>query len=321
MISRIDAQALIPEDVQREIIQGVPEQSIIMRLARRLQDMPRNERRMPVLASLITASFVNGDTGLKSTGDQTWTNKFLEAEELAIIVPIPEKVLDDVSYDIWAEIKPRIIEAFGKKFDEAVLFGSGAPASWPNDLITGATAAGNSVSLASFTDVFDAVLGIGGSMASVEEDGFDVMGHVAALSMKAKLRGLRDANGNAIFMTGLSGGMAGGGGDNNLQGRTQYALDGSPLYFPKNGSFDASQALLFSGDWDQLVWCLRQDITFKFLDQAALFDGSGNLVHNLPQEDMVALRAVMRLAWQLPNPINRVQPTEANRYPFGVLTP
>jgi len=36
---------------------------------------------------------------------------------------------------------------------------------------------------------------------------------------------------------------------------------------------------------------------------------------------MVALRAVMRLGWQVPNPINRLQTTEADRYPFAVLIP
>jgi len=34
---------------------------------------------------------------------------------------------------------------------------------------------------------------------------------------------------------------------------------------------------------------------------------------------MVALRAVMRLGWQLPNPINRINPNDATRYPFAVL--
>ncbi len=274
--------------------------------------------RADVLASLITANFVTGgDTGLKQTADQSWTNKFLDAEELAVIVPIPERVLDDLDYDVWAEIKPRIIEAFGKKFDEAVLFGTGAPASWPNDLLTGATAAGNTKSLANFIDIYEALLSEGGVLGAVEEDGFDVTGHVAALRMKAKLRGLRTSEGAPIF---ISGPLAGGGGQ-ALQGIVQYALDGSPLYFPRNGSFDPTAALQFSGDWDQLVWSLRQDITFKFLDQAALFNNNGDLVFNLPQQDMVALRAVMRLAWQLPNPINRVQPDEADRYPFGVLTP
>jgi hypothetical protein len=44
-------------------------------------------------------------------------------------------------------------------------------------------------------------------------------------------------------------------------------------------------------------------------------------VYNLAQQDMVALRAVMRIGWQVPNPINRVEETEANRYPFALLIP
>jgi hypothetical protein len=36
---------------------------------------------------------------------------------------------------------------------------------------------------------------------------------------------------------------------------------------------------------------------------------------------MVAMRAVMRLAWQTPNPPNRLQTDENDRYPFGILVP
>ena len=35
----------------------------------------------------------------------------------------------------------------------------------------------------------------------------------------------------------------------------------------------------------------------------------------------MALRAVMRIAWQVPNPISRANPDEDDRYPFAVLTP
>jgi HK97 family phage major capsid protein len=319
-ITRADAQSLIPEDVQREIIKNVPQQSSVMQLGRRLPDMTRNQRRMPVLSSLVQAYFLESDTGMKQTSDQSWANKYMDAAELAVIVPIPEAVLDDVDYDIWSEIRPSITEAIGKAVDRAILFGENAPTQWPDDLLTGATAAGNSVSLAAAVDIYDAVLGTSGVLTAIEQDGYGVTGHVADLSMKGKLRGLRDSVGQPIFMTGLAGGPAGGGGDANMQGLTRYELDGSPLYFPMNGGFDSSSALMISGNWSQLVWAIRQDITFKFLDQSALFDNAGNLVFNLPQQDMVALRAVIRLAWQVPNPINRIQETEASRYPFGVLT-
>lgn len=307
LITRSGAQALIPEDVAAEIIQGVIEMSSIMRLARKLQNMGRNERRLPVLSSLITAGFVTGDTGVKSTSSQLWNNKFIEAEELAVIVPIPENVLDDSSFDIFGEIKPRIQEAFGLAFDAALLYGTNAPASWPDDLLTGASSAGNAVTLGTGADLYEDVLGEDGVVSLVEQDGFMVTGHIATLNMRGKLRSMRDANGMPFFMS-------------NPQDPTRYFLDGAPVEFPRNGAMDASQALLFAGDWSQLVYAIRRDITFKILDQAVITDGANEIVFNLAQQDMVALRAVMRLGWQVPNPINRIQTTEANRYPFGVLT-
>ena len=37
------------------------------------------------------------------------------------------------------------------------------------------------------------------------------------------------------------------------------------------------------------------------------------------QQDMVALRAVMRLGWEIPNPINSVETDKEKRCPFAVL--
>ena len=99
-----------------------------MGLARRLPDMPRAQRRLPVLSALPTAYFVSGDTGLKQTSEANWENKYVDAEELAVIVPIPESVLDDADYDIWSEIRPLLVEALGVAIDGAVLYGTNIPA-------------------------------------------------------------------------------------------------------------------------------------------------------------------------------------------------
>ena len=308
LISRTDAAALIPEEVSREIIQAVPEASAVMRLARRLPNMSRKQRRMPVLSGLVTAYFVTGDNGLKQTSEAAWENKYINAEELAVIVPIPEAVLDDVDYDVWSEIRPNIVEAFGKAFDQAVLLGTNAPDDWPDDLVTGATSASHTITLGTGADIYDDIMSEGGVIAKVEEDGFGVTGHVAALTMRAKLRGLRDDNGVPIF-------------NRTVQATSMYELDGAPVEFPRNGSMDAATALMFTGDWTQLVYAMRQDITYKVLTEAVIQDGSGTIVYNLAQQDMVALRAVMRLGWQLPNPINRVNTSSSTRYPFSVLVP
>ena len=67
VISRTDAAALIPEEVSREIVQGVLEESVVLRLGRKLANMARAQTRMPVLSLFPTGYFVNGDTGLKKT--------------------------------------------------------------------------------------------------------------------------------------------------------------------------------------------------------------------------------------------------------------
>ena len=88
-----------------------------------------------------------------------------------------------------------------------------------------------------------------------------------------------------------------------------------------DGSMAAGGALLFTGQWDQLVWAMRQDVTYKVLDQAVLQDGAGNILYNLAQQDMVALRVVMRLGFALPNPINRANQTANTRLAFSALVP
>lgn len=307
ILNRTGSQALIPEDVASEILAGVTENSFIMRMGRRLPDMATNQRRLPVLNTLPRAYFVNGDTGMKQTTRVDWSNKFLDVEELATIVPIPEAVLDDAGYDIWGQVRPLIEQAMGLAFDQAVLYGLNKPAAWPNGLVPDAVARGNVVALGTGSDLYDDVMGEDGVIAAVERDGFLVTGHMAAIPMRGRLRGLRDANGQPIFVR-------------SMQEGAPYQLDGEPIYFPRSGAVDPTQGLMVSGDYDQLVYAMRQDITYKLLTEAVIQDPvTREIVYNLAQQDMVALRAVMRLAWQIPNPINNVNTDSNTRYPFAVL--
>lgn len=316
MISRSNASALIPEEVSREIFQNVAARSTFMQLARRLPNMSRGQQRLPVMTALPDAQFVNPtDTGLKSTTNAEWGNVYLNAEEIATIVPIPEAVLDDADYDIWSEIRPQIEEAFGRTLDLAALFGTDRPASWPEGIVTQAVAAGNDVDLSAVVggggDIYDALLGEAGVWADVENDGHAVTGAVSTLSMRGRLRGLRDDQGNPIFKS-----VQGQGG---VQGATSYELDGTPISFLRNISEAEATALLIAGDWSKAVYSIRQDMTFKLLDQAIIQNPDGTIKHNLAQQDMVALRVVMRFAWALPNPASRVNTNAATRFPFGVL--
>ena len=84
---------------------------------------------------------------------------------------------------------------------------------------------------------------------------------------------------------------------------------------------NVATALMVAGAWNKAVYCIRQDMTFDIATEAALFDSSGALQYSLFQQDMVALRCVMRLGWQIPNPINRIKKSAAAQYPFSVLVP
>ncbi len=307
MINRSDLAGLIPEPVTREIFQGVTEQSAVLRAGRKLPNMTSKTQTINVLDMLPMAYWVDGDTGFKRESKQAWDKKKLYAEELAVIIPIPEAVLDDSNYDIWGEVKPRIVEAFGRKIDEAILFGTNKPATWRDSIVETAVDAGAVVTDSG--DLFADLMGPGGVIAKAEESGFMPTGVMSAVSMRARLRGLTDLSGRPLFLS-------------DMQGAASYALDGMPIQFPMNGAWDADSALMIVGDFSQLVYSIRQDVTYKLLTEATIVDPTSRAVlYSLAQQDMVALRAVMRLGWEIPNPVSAFSSDLEARSPFAVYLP
>jgi hypothetical protein len=144
---------------------------------------------------------------------------------------------------------------------------------------------------------------LGDLFATVESDGYDVNGLVAARSVKGWLRQARDTTGQRLSEV------------------TPTSVDGVDVEYPLRGLWPTglSAAELIAGDFTQGLIGIRKDLTYKVLTEAVIQDNTGTIIYNLPQQDMVALRVVARFAFQVPNPINRDQPTEGSRYPFGVL--
>ena len=315
---RTAVDALIPVEVSREIIKSASTMNPLMQLARRLPNLSAAQRRMPMFGSSPIAYIVTGDTGLKQTTEVDWTNKYIDAEEVAVILPIPLAVAADTDYDIIGEAKPEIEKAFGRAIFAAVAYGTNIPATWTTNLggagiVNVATTAGNVASIAGFADLYEAIAGesadgVGdGLLMLLEADGFMATGHVAAVSMRGRLRNCRDADGNPIF-------------SRSLQDTTRYELDGAPIYFPTDGSVTAASGLDIAGQWDQLVYAMRQDMTYQVFTEGVITDASGHVVLNLMQQDSAALRCVMRLGFALPNPPNPMNTTDATRCPFCILT-
>ena len=298
MITRQNAEALFSEDLVTEIIEGVTKQSAALRMFRKLPNMSSAIMRMRVLDALPVAYWVNEGTnnGRKNLTEAAWANKYIVPAEIAVIVPIKEDVLDDADIDIWGEIRPRLVEAIGKKIDQAIFVGVDKPASWRADLLSSIAQAGAYVPQASGTTLYSA---INDAMVKVEESGYNVTGIIGGVDVKGKFRMMLDTAGQPIRGT---------------------EIDELPKSYIDNGAWDKSKAQLIVGDFTQAVYSIRQDITYKVLDQAVIQDPStGDILYNLAQEDMVALRVVMRLGWEIPNPINALQDDESVRFPFAAV--
>lgn len=304
----------LPQEVAREIIQAIPETSAAMSLFRRVT-MSRRTGRLPVLDALPVAYWVSGDTGLKRTSRQLWANVELIVEELAVIVPIPEAVLADSEFDVWGEVRPRIAEAFGVALDLAIFFGVNQPTGFgttvPGGLVVQARAHGNDFTRGSIADqdITVDIGGEGGVMSLVEDDGFDVTGFAARKGLKAAFRGLRDDTGQPILQQSMTDSLD--------------SLYGEPIKFVGYGGWDNDEADLVAGDFGMGILGVRQDITTKVLTEAVLTDNGSppEIIFNLAQQDMVALRAVGRFAFAVANPVTQAQANEADRYPFAVLEP
>ncbi len=294
------AEAMLPDQVVSEILQEAPQDSAVMRFAKQAR-MSTKKSKQPVLTTLPEAYWVNGDTGMKQTTKADWGNLYITAEELAVIVPIPDALVDDANVPLWDTVKPLLREAIAKKVDQAALFGTDKPESWPTAIVPAAIAAGNTVARTASEDLGVSVAKLG---AKIAQKGFGVNGFLTKPGMQWELVGLRDKNGNPIYTP--------------LPGQPNSGLYGYPLNEVKNGAWDAAKADLIAVDWTKFVVGIRQDITFKLFSEGVITDESGKVVLNLMQQDCKALRVVFRVGFQSAAPITRLA---TDGYPAGVITP
>ncbi len=301
LISRTDTAALVPEQVANDMLTSLSVESATLGLATRIP-VARSQIRFPVLSALPTAYFVNGDTGLKQTTKAAWANRYLNVEEIATIIPVPEAVMDDSSFDVWASLRPLMENAIARTLDAAVFFGTNKPASWPAGIAPQALAAGNVV----VRGTNDAAAGglhgdLSDLVGKLEADGYVPNGAVGNVTVKSRLRNVRATTGETMVLP----------------------VDLPQVMYP--GSLAGlwpvglNAAELIAGDYSKMVVGVRQDMTYKVLTEGVITDAAGVIQYNLPQQDMIALRLVFRAGWEVSNPINYLQGDPAVRFPFALL--
>lgn len=303
---------LVPEPLAASIIQEAPKASAALSLMNRTT-LSAKTQRMAVLDVLPVAYWVGGDTGMKQTSTEAWKNVNLVVEELACIVPIPEAYLDDADIPLWGQVQPRITEAVGQLIDLAVLWGVNKPSTWGESVFTGAGKSAHFIVQGTGVDLGQDVAKLGALMAST---GYTVNGFAVAPGTNWNLVGLRSAQGVPIYQPDMTTGPGG-------------SLYGYPMREIDNGSWQSglTGAVMLMGDYNKAMIGIRSDISFKMFTEGVISDDSGKVILNLMQQDSVAMRMTMRLAYATVNPVTIMQPsalmTGANpqRWPFGAILP
>jgi len=297
---------LVPQPLAADIIQEAPKASAALSLMNRTT-LSSKTQRMPVLDVLPMAYWVGGDTGMKQTTQQQWKNVIMIVEELACIVPIPEAYLDDADVPLWAQVQPRITEAVGALIDSAVLWGINKPATWGESVFVGATKSGHSVIQGTGVDLGQDVAALGQEMAL---SGYTVNGFAAMPGISWLLTGMRSEQGIPIYQP-------------NMQASPGGTLYGYNLSEVNNGSWEmpTAGALMLAGDFTKSIIGIRQDISFKMFSEGVVSDDTGKVILNLMQQDSVAMRMTMRLAYATVNPVTIMEPGKAitARWPFGTV--
>src|SRR5262245_48014268 len=172
------------------MLTSLADTSAALRLGTRIP-MPNGVTTFPVLSALPVAYWVTGDTGMKQTTTAAWQSKTIAIDELAVIVPVPENVLDDVDFDIWGALRPLMEAAIARTIDQAVFLGVNKPATQPTDIATAANSAGNSVVRGTATAADGGVAkDISDLIVKMEDDGYIPNGGIARTGLRGLIRGL-----------------------------------------------------------------------------------------------------------------------------------
>lgn len=301
-ISRSEVATLIQEAYADTLLASANAQSTVLQA---FQQVPMGTKitHMPVLATLPEAGWVSESAtaaeGVKPQSEAAWQDRTLVAEEIAVIIPVHENVLDDASTAILSQLTELGGRAIGKKLDQAVLLGVDKPASWVSPaLLPAATAAGQVQAVvdgnANDTDIIGAVNKVSEKIAV---SGWAPDTLISGLGLRYQVANLRDANGMPIFR--------------------DESFAGYRTFFNRNGAWNPTSATALVVDSERVKIGVRQDITVKFLSEATL--GTGASAINLAERDMVALRFKARYAYVLGDSATSVG--NASKCPVGAVTP
>lgn len=271
-----ELQGFVPVEQAKDIMKSIARGSSILRLST-VKPMTSDTKKFPVMTEGPGAYWVGEGERIQTT-KAGWIYPEMKAKKLAVIIPVTKEKLKDSTINVFEELKPEIAEAFYKAIDAACLFGTNSP--FAKNIFNSAVKAQNFIvdgtSKSLDLDVSDV-------MALIEDDGFDVNGFIANNGIKNRLRKLRDANGNQLFVNGVD----------------TKEFYNEPIEFSRNGAWDKTKAEIIAADWSKSLVGIRDGLEYEILKEATLqgtVDTDGKPI-SLAEQDMIGIKATMRLGF------------------------
>ena len=292
---------IIPAVVAQALISGTVRQSAALSCFTSVPTGTKDSV-VPVLSRDIEAGWLSTDTGLKRADAPKWEGESLVAEELAVLVPIPNAVIADESFNISAAMQPLFIRAMARAVDKAAIFGVNKPAGWASpSLLEAAIAAGNTVQAGD-----DPVEDL---MAAAEQP--STQGYLINRAIVRPGWQFAAARVRAHDLIANPAGAA---------EPFPLIVAGLPIYLDPP-AFDAARAHAFVIDSSCCLVGIRQSLTVTLHTDGVIVDDQGKVLFSAMQQDSTIYRAVMRVGYLLTAP-----PTDAGlpadeRAPVAAVVP
>src|SRR5262245_61652397 len=108
-----DFSGVIPAEQSATILKDAARSSAVLTLASTLP-LGTGVTQMPVPKTFPTASWVTSATGRKPYTDIGLKPATLTAEEVAAVIGIPDKMVEDSSINLWGYCRPLLAEAIAR---------------------------------------------------------------------------------------------------------------------------------------------------------------------------------------------------------------
>lgn len=263
----------IPEKYHNLILKEIMENSKVMQLAK-YEEMDSKEKKFEYFAKGPGAYWVGEGEKIKTSKAQ-WLQVKMVAKKLGVIIPCSREFLHYKMSDFFEVMKPKIAEAFYKKFDKAAILDVENP--FLHAVEKSVTATGNVVD-GDLT--YDNILEMEDLLT--DED-YDVNAFISTKKNRSTLRNAHRIENGVIV--------------ESLYDRAANTLDGQPLVEMKA----LDKGTIYAGDFDYMYYGIPYGMNYMISEEAqlsTLTNEDGTPV-NLYEQELVALRVTMDVGFMI----------------------